>query len=151
MPILQGRCNSFVLEMPQGIHNFTATTGDVFKLALYTVNANLGPTTTVYTSAGEVTGFAGYTAGGATLTNVTPYALTITSATTGAGINFSGPVVFSNVAGLVARGALIYNSSKANRAVAVLDFGIDRRATQAGTFTVTFPAVTTSSALIPLA
>ena len=112
-------------------------------MALYTGAANLDSTTTAYTAVGEVA-VTGYVAGGLALTNITP-----TSSGSTTIVTFNTPIVWSGVAGLIARGALIYNSSKANRAVAVLDFGMDRRAT-VGTFTVNLPLATATSALIRL-
>jgi len=111
------------------------------KMALYTANADLGAGTLVYTTADEVVG-TGYTAGGNTLTNVT----VLTSGTT-AYLNFDS--VVWNPASFTARGALIYNTSLGNLAVAVLDFGSDKTAITS--FTVQTPANTASSALIRFA
>jgi len=107
-------------------------------MALYTASADLSATTTVYTATGEVVG-TGYTAGGAT----TATSVSVTDTT--AFVNFSN-VVWT--AALTARGALIYNSSKSNKAVAILDFGADKTSTT--TFTVTMPANTSTTALIRL-
>ena len=120
-------------------HNFTITTGDVFKIALYTSAATLSAATTVYSATNEVAG-TGYTAGGVTLTNVTP----TTSGTT-AFTDF-GDATWAT-ATITARGALIYNSSKSNKAVAVLDFGTDKTST-AGNFTVQFPTADASLAIV---
>jgi len=139
--IYQAACNSFKAEVAQGLHNFTTSTGNVFKLALYTSSASLSAATTAYTTTGEITG-TGYTAGGKILTNVTP----INSA--GVGIVDFADAVWT-AATFTARGGLIYNSTNSNRAVLVLDFGSDRTVT-AGTFTVTFPEFTSSTAIIRL-
>lgn len=138
MAIQQGMCSSFKQESWLGIHDLDT---DVLKMALYTAAADLGPSTTVYTATGEVSG-AGYTATGNTLTNVQ----VLLSGTT-AYVTFDNPVWSG--ASFVCRGALIYNSSKANRAIAVLDFGADK--TAIGTFTVQLPAATAASALLRFA
>ena len=143
MAITQALCTSFKVEILQAIHNFTTSTGDVFKLALYTSSANLDAATTAYTSSNEVGNSGTYTAGGGALTNVTP-----TSSGTTAFLDFAD-VSFTS-ATITARGALIYNSSKSNRAVAVLDFGSDKISTT-GTFTVQFPAADASNAIVRIA
>jgi hypothetical protein len=132
-------CNSFKGQIIQGQHNFTLTTGNKFKLAMYTTAATLGASTTSFTTVGQVSS-SGYTSGGKALVN--------------SGVKVSGAVAitnFSNVSftgvTLSARGALIYNTSATNKAVCVLDFGGTKTAT-AGTFTVQFPAFTTSAAII---
>lgn len=137
MAILQGMCSSFKQESWQGIHNLPA---DTIKMALYTASANLSQATTVYTTTGETTG--AYAAGGVTLTNVQ----VLLSGTT-AYVTFDNPV-WSN-ASFTCRGALIYNASKANRAIAVLDFGSDK--TASGTFIVQLPAATATTALLRFA
>lgn len=142
MAISQAMCTSFKVELLQGVHNFTASTGDVFKIALYTSSATLGATTTVYTTSDEVSG-PGYTAGGNTLTNVTP-----TSSGTTAFTDFADTTW--TTATITARGALIYNSTESNKAVAVLDFGSDKTST-AGNFTIVFPAADASNAIIRIA
>lgn len=139
MPISQAMCTSFKTELLTGTHNFTTTTGDVFKIALYTSAANLGASTTVYTTSSEVVG-TGYTAGGNTLTNITPVASGTTALTDFNDTSWSTSTI-------TARGALIYNSSKANRAVCVLDFGADK-VTSAGTFSIVFPTADASNAII---
>ena len=111
------------------------------KLALYTASADLSQATTVYTSTGEVVG-TGYLAGGLPLTG----AQVLLSGTT-AYLTFNNPV-FSN-ASFTCRGGLIYNASKANRAIAVLDFGSDK--TASGTFTIQMPAATATTALLRFA
>ena len=134
-------CNSFKKELLEAIHNFsTAPTGNKFKLAMYNSTAVLGKSTTSYTTGGQVTSPAGYTAGGKALVN------TGTTVATDVAITTFGNLSFTNVT-LTARGALIYNTSNSNSAVAVLDFGSDKTAT-AGTFTIQFPAYTTSAAIL---
>ena len=142
MAITQAMCTSFKVELLTATHNFTNSTGDVFKIALYTSSATLGATTTAYSATNEVTG-TGYTAGGNTLTNVTP-----TSSGTTAFTDFADTTWSS--ATITARGALIYNSSKSNKAVAVLDFGSDKTST-AGDFTIIFPAADATNAIIRIA
>ena len=138
MAIQQGLCSSFKQESWLGIHDLDT---DTLKLALYTAAANLSQATTVYTATGEVSGL-GYTAGGVTLTNVQ----VLLSGTT-AYVTFDNPVWSG--ASFVCRGALIYNSTEANRAIAVLDFGADKTAN--GTFTIQLPAATAASALLRFA
>ena len=133
-------CNSFKGQIIQGQHNFTASTGNKFKLAMYTNAATLGASTTSFTTTGQVSS-SGYTSGGKALVN--------------SGVKVSGAVAITNFANvsftgvtLTARGALIYNDTAVgDPAVCVLDFGGDKTAT-AGTFTVQFPAFTTSAAII---
>ena len=130
MAIYQTMCTSFKAEVAQGLHNFTRTTGNVFKLALYVATANLGADTTVYTSTGEASG-TNYSAGGIALTNITP----LSSGTTGYW-SFDD-VTFTNVT-LSCAGALIYNSTNGNRAVCVLSFGSTINKT-ASNLVITFP------------
>ena len=143
MAITQAVCTSFKQELLVGTHNFTATTGDTFKIALYTSSASLDATTTAYSSSNEVSNSGTYTATGGTLTSVTP----TTSGTT-ALCDFSD-ISFTS-ATITARGALIYNSTDSNKAVAVLDFGGDKTSTS-GTFTIQFPAADASNAILRLA
>jgi len=133
-------CNSFKKELLEGKHDFTASTGDKFKLAMYTSAATLGKSTTSFTTGSEVTSPAGYSSGGKALIN------TGTSVASDVAITDFTDLSFTNVT-LTARGALIYNTSNSNSAVAVLDFGGDKTAT-AGTFTIQFPAFTTSAAIL---
>lgn len=135
MAIQQSQTNSFKKEVLEGVHNFLV---DTFKIALYTSSSNIGPDTTVYVTDNEVVG-SGYTAGGETLTGTT--------------VLQSGSVAYVNFANaqwtpasFTARGALIYNASKGNKAVAVLDFGADKTATLS--FVVQMPSNTASTALI---
>jgi|TARA_B110000503_G_C6816807_1_gene277265 hypothetical protein len=137
MAITQTLCTSFKVEVLNGVHNFSANT---FKLALYTDSATIGADTLIYTTNNEVVG-AGYTAGGNTLTvSVTP----VSSGTT-AYVSFANTSWASST--ITARGALIYNSSQSNKAVAVLDFGADKT-TSNSVFTITFPAASATSAIV---
>lgn len=148
MAITQAMCTSFKQEMLVGTHNFTTTTGDVFKIALFRAGASIvgtfGAGTTNYSDMGadEATG-TNYTAGGNTLTNVTP----TTSGTT-AYVDFADTLWAT--ATITASGALIYNSSKGNKAVAVLSFGGDKTST-AGDFSIIFPTPDASNAIIRVA
>lgn len=143
MAITQALCTSAKVEFLTGTHNFTNGTGDVFKIALYTSTAMLDATTTAYSATNEVANGNGYTTGGNTLTSVTP-----TSTGTTAFVDFADSVW--SAATITARGALIYNSSKANRAIAVLDFGADKISTT-GDFTVMFPAADSTNAIVRVA
>ena len=140
MAITQAMCTSFKVELLQGVHNFTASTGDTFKLALYTSSATLGESTTAYTSSNEVANSGTYSAGGGSLTNVTPTSTGTTAFTDFADFSWTSATI-------TARGALIYNSTDSNKAVCVLDFGGDKTSTS-GTFTVQFPAADSSNAII---
>jgi hypothetical protein len=136
-------CTSFKVELLAGTHNFTTGTGDTFKLALYDNSASFTAATTAYTATNEVSG-TGYSAGGGTLTNVTP-----TSSGTTAFIDFAD-LTFST-ATITAYGALIYNSSAAgNPAVCILDFGGAKTST-AGDFTIVFPTADASNAIVRIA
>jgi len=146
--ISQTLATSFKVEILDGIHNFgvgvirASTAADTFKIALYSTLATLDSTTTVYTTLNEVTG-TGYTAGGNTL--VISQVPTSTSSETTAWLNFDNSSW--TTASFSADGALIYNSTQGNKAVAVLNFGGTKTAT-AQTFTVTFPASTSDAAII---
>ncbi|OUU64395.1 MAG: hypothetical protein CBC24_07310 [Candidatus Pelagibacter sp. TMED64] len=142
MAISQAMCSSFKKELLEAKHNFLASGGNSFKLALYTSSASLGASTTAYTSSNEASG-TNYTATGAALTNIDPS----NDGTTGI-TDFSN-LTFSTVT-ITARGALIYNDTNADRAVCVLDFGGDKTAT-AGDFTITFPTANASNAIIRIA
>jgi len=148
LAISQTLATSFKVEILDGIHNFgvgvirASTAADTFKIALYSTLATLDAATTVYTTLNEVTG-TGYVAGGNTL--VISQAPTSTSAETVAWLNFANSSWTS--ASFSADGALIYNSTQGNKAVAVLNFGSTKTAT-AQTFTVTFPASTLDAAII---
>lgn len=143
MAITQALCTSFKVDILQAVHDFTASTGDTFKLALYTSSATLGASTTAYSSTNEVGNSGSYAAGGGTLTNVTPTSSSTTAFTDFADLSFTSATI-------TARGALIYNSSKSDKAVAVLDFGSDKTSTD-GTFTIQFPAADASNAIIRIA
>ena len=134
--------NSFKENTLQGLHDFTPTTGNVFKLALYDSSASIGADTTSYAAgiAGQVGDSGQYAAGGGALVN----ALVSVNGTT-AFVDFND-LSFTGVT-LTARGALIYNTSEANKSVCVLDFGGDKTAT-AGTFTIQFPGANDTQAII---
>ena len=139
MAITQAMATSFKQELLTGTHNFTNGTGDVFKIALYTSAATLDASTTAYTATNEVVG-SGYTAGGNTLTTVTPTTSGTTAFTDFADTTWAASTITAN-------GALIYNSSKSNKAVAVLAFGGDKTTT-AGDFTINFPTADASNAIV---
>lgn len=140
MAITQGMATSFKVQLLNAGQNFSA---DTFKLALYTSSASLGEGTTAYTTSGEVASTGNYTAGGNTLTvNVTP-----TSSGNVAYVSFAN-TSWAN-ATITANGALIYNNTRANAAVAVLAFGGDKTSTD-GTFAVNFPTADATSAIIRL-
>jgi hypothetical protein len=145
MAITSAICTSFKQEILVATHDFTNTTGDTFKLALYTSSATLGASTTAYSATNETTNDAGsaYVAGGNSLTSVTP----TTSGTT-AFCDFADTSWTS--ASFTANGCLIYNSSKSNKAVCAIAFGSDKTATN-GTFTIQFPTADASTAIIRLA
>jgi hypothetical protein len=148
LAIGQTLATSFKVEILDGIHNFgvgvirATTAADTFKIALYSTLATLNSTTTVYTTQDEVTG-TGYVAGGNTL--VISQAPTSTNTETVAWLNFENSS-WAN-ATFSADGALIYNSTQGNKAVAVINFG-GTKTTANQTFTVTFPASTSSAAII---
>lgn len=138
--IIQSITNSFREEMLKAVHDLST---DTLKLALYTGSANLYPTTTAYTTVGEVVA-SGYTAGGVVLTGVT--------ISVGQANNVRPSVVYVDFADVVvnaaltARGALIYNASKSDKSIAVIDFGADKTSTT--TFTIQMPPNTASAALL---
>src|SRR5210317_1059231 len=142
MAITSTLTTSFKTELLTGTHDFTNSTGDSFKLALYTSAATLGATTTAYTVTNEASG-TNYTAGGGTLTNVTPTSSGTTAFTDFADLTFG-------TATITARGCMIYNSSATNASVATIDFGGDKTST-AGDFTIVFPAAASSTAIIRIA
>ena len=139
MALTQSMVTSFKVELFGGIQDLDT---DTIKIALFTSLATLGAATTAYSTTNEVVG-TGYVAGGNTLAGAT-----ISSSGTTAFVDFSDTTWTS--ATITARGALIYNSSKANRAIAILDFGADKTST-AGDFTVQMPAADASNALIRIA
>ena len=136
-------CNSFKKELLEAKHNFSNPGGNSFKLAMYGTPATLGKSTTSFTTGGQVTSPSGYTSGGKALVNVGTSLATNTAITDFADLSFVGVT-------LTARGALIYNDTNSDRAVAVLDFGGEKTATS-GTFTIQFPAFTTSAAILIIA
>lgn len=142
MAITSAVATSFKQELLTGTHNFTLTSGGAFKIALYNSSATLDATTTAYTTTNEVTG-TGYTAGGNTLTNVTP----VTSGTT-ALVDWQDTAWTTS--SITARGCMIYNSTASNRCVLVQDFGTTYT-TSSGTFTIVFPTPDASNAIIRLA
>lgn len=139
MAITQAMCSSFKQQILLGEHDLDT---DVIKLALYTSAATLSAATTAYSTSDEVVG-TGYTAGGNTLTGAT-----VSLSGTTAYVDFSDTTW--STATITARGALMYNSSKSNKAIAVLDFGADKTST-AGNFTVQFPTNDASSAIVRIA
>lgn len=137
-------CTSFKQELMVGTHNFTTSTGDTFKLALYDNNASFTAATTAYTATNEVGDSGSYAAGGGDLTNVTPTTSGTTALTDFADLEFTSATI-------TARGALIYNSTASgDPTVAVLDFGADKTSTT-GTFTIQFPTADASNAIIRIA
>lgn len=137
MAIQQGQCTIFKKNCLSGLENFAAGTSYVYKIALYTANADLSYATLAYTTSNEIVG-TGYTAGGKILTPIVP-------ATSGQTAYVSFNNVTWNPAAFTCRGALIYNSTT-NAAVAVLNFGSDK--TCSGTFAVTFPTANSTDAII---
>jgi len=142
MAISQAMCTSFKKELLEAVHNFKNSGGDTFKIALYTSSASLGAATTAYSATNEVSG-TGYTAGGNTLTRVDPSSSGTTAFTDFANTTWSSATI-------TARGALIYNDTDSDKAVAVLDFGADKTST-AGDFTIQFPVADASNAIIRIA
>lgn len=137
-------CTSFKVELLQGVHNFTNSTGDTFKLALYDNNAAFNASTTAYTASDEVAASGTYVAGGGALTNVTPTSSGTTAFTDFADISFTSATI-------TAYGALIYNDTAAgDPAVCVLDFSGAKTSTN-GTFTIIFPTADSTSAIIRIA
>ena len=157
MAITQAMCTSFKAELMLAVHDFRATGGDTFKLALYTSSASIDANTTAYSATNEVTG-TNYTAGGGALTNL-GVVTSNNNSSTGTGFTDFSDLTFSN-ATITARGALIYNSTPSansnanttltNAAVAVLDFGSDKTSTD-GDFTIIFPTATNTTAIIRIA
>ena len=151
MAISQAMCTSFKVELLSGGHNFNTTnvarssnTQDVFKIALFTSSATLGASTTAYSTSNEVPDGGNYSAGGNTLT----VSQVPTSTTTTAWLDFADSTWSS--ATITANGALIYNSTNSDTAVAVLAFGGDKTSTN-GDFTIQFPAADSTSAIIRIA
>ena len=142
MAITSAICNSFKQEILVGTHNFTASSGDSFKIALFTSSATLGASTTAYSTTNEISG-TGYTAGGAALTSVTPVLDSSTAVCDFADVSFTS-------ASFTANGCLIYNTSQSDKAVAVIAFGGDKTVSS-GTFTIQFPTADASNAIIRIA
>jgi hypothetical protein len=142
MAITSAICTSFKQEILVGTHDLTASTGDTFKLALFTSSASLGASTTAYSTSNEVSG-TGYSAGGATLTSVTPTTDGTTAVCDFADVSFTS-------ASFTANGCLIYNSSQSDKAVAVIAFG-GGKTVSSGTFTIQFPTADASNAIIRIA
>jgi hypothetical protein len=143
MAITSEICNSFKVEILTGVHNFTASTGDTFNLALYTSTATLDKDTTAYSSTNEISG-TGYTAKGNALTSVTPVLSTDTAVCDFANTSWTS-------ASFTSRGCLIFNDDAAgDPSVCAIDFGGDKTVTS-GTFTIEFPAASAATAIIGIA
>ena len=142
MAITQAMCTSFKKELLEGKHNFLASGGNSFKLALYTSSATMSATTTAFTTTNQASG-TNYSSGGSALTNINPTTSGTTAFTDFADLTFG-------TATITARGCMIYNDTNADRAVAVFDFGGDKTST-AGSFTITFPTADASNAIIRIA
>jgi len=143
MAITSAVCTSFKVELLKGVHNFTASSGDTFNLALYTSSASLGAATTAYTTSNEVSG-SGYTAKGNALTSVTPVASSTTAVCDFSDTSFTS-------ASFTARGCMIFNdSASGDPACVTIDFGSDKTVTS-GTFTIQFPTADSSNAIIRIA
>ena len=143
MAITQAMATSFKKELMEGKHNFLASGGNSFKLALYTSSATMGAATTAYTTTNQATG-TNYTAGGNALTNINPSTSGTTAFTDFADLTFG-------TATITARGCMIYNdTASGDPTVAVFDFGGDKTST-AGSFTITFPTADSSNAIIRIA
>ena len=144
MAITSAICNSFKVQILTGTHNFTATSGDTFNLALYTSSATLDKDTTVYITTNEVATATGYTAKGKALTSVTPVLSTDTAVCDFANVSWTS-------ASFTSRGCLIFNDSAASdQSVCAIDFGGDKTVTS-GTFTIEFPAASAGTAIIGIA
>jgi hypothetical protein len=137
-------CTSFKVELMRAVHNFTTSTGNTFKLALYDNSPSFTAATTAYTASGEVANSGTYSAGGGTLTNVTPTSSGTTAFTDFADLSFTSATI-------TAYGAMIYNDSAAgDPSVCILDFGGAKTSTN-GTFTIIFPTADSTSAIIRIA
>ena len=146
MAITSAVCNSFKTEVLQGIHNFTASSGNTFNLALYTSSATLNKSTTAYTTSNEITNTSGsaYTAKGKALTNVTPVLSSSTAVCDFADVSFTS-------ASFTANGCMIFNeSATGDPSCVIIDFGSDKTVTS-GTFTIQFPAQTAGNAIVQIA
>jgi hypothetical protein len=137
-------CTSFKVELMRAVHNFTTSTGNTFKLALYDNTPSFTAATTAYTASGEVSASGTYSAGGGALTNVTPTSSGTTAFTDFADLSFTSATI-------TAYGAMIYNDSAAgDPSVCILDFGGAKTSTN-GTFTIIFPTADSTSAIIRIA
>jgi len=137
-------CTSFKVELMRAVHNFTTSTGNTFKLALYDNSASFTAATTAYTATNEVANSGTYSAGGGTLTNVTPTSSGTTAFTDFADLSFTSATI-------TAFGAMIYNDSAAgDPSVCILDFGGAKTSTN-GTFTIIFPTADATNAIIRIA
>jgi hypothetical protein len=137
-------CTSFKVELMRAVHNFTTTTGNTFKLAMYDNSASFTAATTAYTATNEVTASGTYTAGGGALTNVTPTSTSTTAFTDFADLSFTSATI-------TAFGAMIYNDSAAgDPSVCILDFG-GSKSSSAGTFTIIFPTNDSTNAILRIA
>ncbi len=137
-------CTSFKKELMTATHNFTNSSGNTFKLALYTNSASFNAATTAYTATNEVSNSGSYSAGGGALTNVTPTTSGTTGFTDFADLTFTSATI-------TARGALIYNdTASGDPTVVVLDFGADKTSTS-GDFQIVFPTADASNAIIRIA
>lgn len=143
MPISTAMCTSFKSQLMSAQHDFDNPGGNTFKIALYTSSATLGASTTAYSATNEVATGGGYTAGGNTLTSVSP----TTSGTT-AYVDFADTTWASST--ITANGALIYNANASNAAVVVLAFGSDKSSSN-GDFTIIFPTANATDAIIRIA
>ena len=145
MTISSAVCNSFKQEILVGTHNFTASSGNAFKLAMYTSSASLGAGTTAYATTNEISNTSGsaYSAGGKTIVSVTPALDGSTACCDFADISFTS-------ASFTANGCLIYNDTQADKAVCVVAFGSDKTVSS-GTFTIQFPAADASNAIVRIA
>jgi hypothetical protein len=140
MAITQALPNSFKKQLLDGDQDFSSAGGDKFKLALYVSTATLGASTTSFTTSGQVANSGTYVSGGKALVNSGTSVVSTVAFTDFADLSFTGVTI-------TARGALIYNTSFSNAAVAVLNFTTDKTATD-GTFTIQFPAFTSTAAII---
>ena len=145
MAISSAICNSFKQEILVGTHNFTASSGNAFKIALYTSSASLGAGTTAYSDTNEISNTSGsaYSAGGKTIVSVTPALDGSTACCDFADVSFTS-------ASFTANGCLIYNDTQSDKACAVVAFGGDKTVSS-GTFTIQFPAADASNAIIRIA
>ena len=145
MAITSAICNSFKTEILKAVHNFTASSGNTFNIALYTSSATLNKSTTAYSTSNEISNTSGsaYVAGGKALTSVTPALSTDTACCDFADISYTS-------ASFTANGCLIYNDTNSDRAVCAVAFGSDKTVSS-GTFTIQFPAADASNAIVRIA